>query len=192
MINKFKENKNLRHFILYTISFMVLAILFAALGPFIPYISAKTGIVETEYSFLFSCRSFGMTLGCLVVKYFQKLSIRTHSILFLGCASIFIFSYLFSSASTSVWLGIWMFLGAIAYSFLEVALNVSIFLTQKVSEMSFWMQLANSLFGVGGIIGPYLVFLFEDNSYLSFGLISLTLLPFYYFLPSPETIKKTE
>ena len=72
MINKFKENKNLRHFILYTISFMVLAILFAALGPFIPYISAKTGIVETEYSFLFEARAVGGIFGLMLIKFVQK------------------------------------------------------------------------------------------------------------------------
>ena len=76
MLHNFKENKNVQHFILHIITFMVLTIILAALGPFLPYISARTGIVETKWSFLFSYRSFGMTLGCLVVKYFKKLRIQ--------------------------------------------------------------------------------------------------------------------
>lgn len=40
MLDKFKNNKNLRYFFLYTVTFMIYALLIAALGPFIPYLAA--------------------------------------------------------------------------------------------------------------------------------------------------------
>ena len=58
--------------------------------------------------------------------------------------------------------------------------------------MSFWMQLAYSLFGIGAFLGPYLVYWFEENSFVFFGIMTAALVPFYYVLPSPERTKKPE
>ena len=186
MLDKFKNNKNLRYFFLYTVTFMIYALLIAALGPFIPYLAAETHTAETQYSFLFSCRSFGMVAGCFLIKYLQKQAITNHNIILLGCTFICIFSFLFSQTRVTLWLGVWMFIGAVSYSFLEVMINVCIYLTHKASEMSFWMQLINSLFGIGGLLGPYLVYVFEGSSYISFGVFIALLIPFYYSLQSPE------
>lgn len=38
------------------------------LGSYIPYLSQETGVIETSYSFLFSCRSFGMLAGAALIK----------------------------------------------------------------------------------------------------------------------------
>jgi fucose permease len=48
------------------------------------------------------------------------------------------------------------------------------------------MLLANGLFGVGGLIGPLIVYVFETNSFTIIGFIFLSLIPAYYLLPSPE------
>ena len=78
-----------------------------------------------------------------------------------------------------------MCLGAVAYSFLEVMINVCIYLTQKVEEMSFWMQLISTFFGFGGFLGPVIIFVFEGWSYAVFGLLMLTTVPFYFAIKSP-------
>lgn len=66
---KFKEHKHLRYFFLYSISFLIYGASISGLGPFIPYLSAETGILETDFSFLFSSRSFGMVAGALLTKH---------------------------------------------------------------------------------------------------------------------------
>ena len=40
--------------------------------------------------------------------------------------------------------------------------------------------------GVGGLIGPYLVYLFEGQSYTVFGLLVAAAIPFYMKITTPD------
>jgi fucose permease len=160
MLAKFKTHKHIKYFFLYSISFLIYGACISGLGPFIPYLSASTGIVETEYSYLFSCRSFGMLAGALLCKLLQKKKLYNHTIMIVGTLSILIFSALFTYTTDSMWLGVWLFLVGTGYSILEVMLNVCILMINNPEEIEFWMLLTHGLFGVGGLLGPIIVFFF--------------------------------
>jgi hypothetical protein len=52
------------------------------------------------------------------------------------------------------------------------------------------MLLVHGVFGIGGLIGPVIVYIFEDRSFIVIGVLVLLMAPFYYFLPSPEDLTK--
>lgn len=44
MLEKFKKNKHLNYFFLYAVTFLTYGTHISSLGPFIPYLTAQTGI----------------------------------------------------------------------------------------------------------------------------------------------------
>jgi hypothetical protein len=42
------------------------------------------------------------------------------------------------------------------------------------------------MFGVGGLIGPFIVYLFEINSFAIIGVFFALTIPIYYILPPPS------
>ena len=131
MLNKFRSNQHLYYFYLYALTFLGYGTHISGLGPFIPYLTASTSIIETEYSFLFSCRSFAMVSGTFLTKFLQGRKVSNHKMLILACLLISIFSILFSQTESSLWLGVWITLISLGYSILEIVLNVCIMLTNK-------------------------------------------------------------
>jgi hypothetical protein len=47
------------------------------------------------------------------------------------------------------------------------------------------MLLTHGVFGIGGLIAPLFVYVFEINSFVIFGVFFLLSLPAYHLLPSP-------
>lgn len=47
MLEKLQTHKHIKYFYLYAISFLIYGACISELGPFIPYLSVATGIVET-------------------------------------------------------------------------------------------------------------------------------------------------
>jgi predicted MFS family arabinose efflux permease len=107
----------------------------SALGPLIPYLTAETGIIETDFSFLFSCRSFAMVAGAILTKQLQRKKMRNHLIIILGAIFMGVFSFLFAYARSPFWLGFWLFFAAAAYCLLEIVVNVCIILTTKAEDV---------------------------------------------------------
>lgn len=118
MFERFRTHNNIKHFFLYAASFLIYGACINSLGSFIPFLSSITNISETEYSYLFTCRSFGMLAGALLLKYFQKMEISNHSLMAFGMIGICIFSLLFTLTRNTTWLGIWFFLTGASYSIL--------------------------------------------------------------------------
>ena len=48
------------------------------------------------------------------------------------------------------------------------------------------MLVTHAVFGLGALIGPIFVYLFSDYSYLCFGLLVATVIPFIVKIKSPE------
>jgi hypothetical protein len=48
------------------------------------------------------------------------------------------------------------------------------------------MLLTHGLFGIGGLIGPVLVYIFEGRAFGVFGLMIAVVIPFYFKIKSPE------
>ena len=104
MLEKFRKYRQIKHFLAYGTSYAMYGLLINGLGPLIPYFSDKSGIIETEYSFLFSCRSFGMLGGAMILKLMQKnFNISHHGILIVSSILIGISSALFSWSDSLFW-----------------------------------------------------------------------------------------
>jgi hypothetical protein len=52
------------------------------------------------------------------------------------------------------------------------------------------MLICHGMFGIGGLIGPIVVYLFEFHSYIAMGVLIMAISPFYYYLPTPEDHQK--
>ena len=86
---------------------------YVGLGSYIPYLTAATGIVETDYSFIFTARSAGMLLGAFLIKILQKRQFTNHQVFIIGLLIIGVFTIFFSMTLESAWLGIWLFIASI-------------------------------------------------------------------------------
>ena len=80
MIEKFRKNPNLRHFLLYSLTYIFIGCFIAAPGPVIPFLSNKHNIPETQFSFFFTYRSIGFIAGALVTQFIIS-RFRIHTIL---------------------------------------------------------------------------------------------------------------
>ena len=160
MLEKLKNHQNPSYFFLYAVTFFTYGTHITGLGPLIPYLSKDTGIIETDYSFLFTCRSFSMFVGTFLLKHLQHKKVSNHTILTIGCFLIGLFSCFFSLTRSSWWLGIWMLVISLGYSFLEVIVNVCLLMTSDRNDLEFWMLISHGIFGLGGLTGPYLIYIF--------------------------------
>lgn len=188
MLDRFKQHPNIGYFFLYSASYLGYGSLITGLGPLIPYLSAETGIIETEYSYVFSCRSFGMVTGAIILKYLQSKPgfLNQHQIISYGSILIFLTSIMFSLSRTELMLGIWMFCSGLFYSILEIVINVCSLMINPSEEMEFWLLLTHGVFGLGGLFGPLLVYIFETNTFIVMGGFVALVVPFYVMKPSPE------
>lgn len=69
--------------------------------------------------------------------------------------------------------------------FLEVTVNVCVLETQKDGDLEFWMLVCHGVFGIGGLIGPILVYIFEIHSFAVMGVMIVLIAPFYWILKTP-------
>ena len=87
----------------------------------------------------------------------QKLSL--HRILQIASISSCIFLGLFSFQTNPILQGICIFIGSIGWALLDITINVAMLESHKINQ-EFWMQLNHGMFGIGGLLGPIIVFLF--------------------------------
>jgi hypothetical protein len=48
-----------------------------------------------------------------------------------------------------------------------------------------WLQMIHGFFGIGGLLGPFIVYLFELRSLTIIGIVSVISAIFYFYIPSP-------
>ena len=191
MLAKIRSHPHLAYFVAYCTNFLVHGIHITALGPYIPYISAQTGLVQTEYSFLFTCRSVAMIAGALLIKWLQTRPsqlVSNHRTMQIAAVFITIFCILFSSTTDTVFLALWMLSTAFFYTFIEINTNVCALMINPIQDMEFFLLILHGLFSVGGLLGPLLVSIFAEQTYFYIGLLELVIFVYLSRMPSPETI----
>lgn len=72
-----------------------------------------------------------------------------------------------------------------AVSILQIMVNLCILESQKNAHVYFWMLICHGMFGIGGLISPILVDIFETNVFIVIGLIYSAGTPFYCIFISP-------
>ena len=98
---------------------------------------------------------------------------------------LFIFMTLFSLVLDFAMQGIIMIFIATFISMINILVNVCVVETQKNGDVHFWMLILHGTYGIGGLLGPMLIYTFELNSFLILGGLLGILAPFYHKLQSP-------
>lgn len=83
-----------------------------------------------------------------------------------------------------------MILIAMLGSIVNILVNVCVVESQKDGDVHFWMLILHGTYGIGGLISPMLISIFEIESYFIIGVLLGLLAPFYYKLISPEANDK--
>lgn len=98
---------------------------------------------------------------------------------------LFIFMTLFSLVLDFAMQGIIMIFIATFISMINILVNVCVVETQKNGDVHFWMLILHGTYGIGGLLGPMLIYTFELKSFLILGGLLGILAPFYHKLQSP-------
>ena len=115
---------------------------------------------------------------------------RLHNILFLACL-IGGICFLVSSLSLNFLnLVITMFLGAACCCIINVTCNVCTMHIYKGDGQDYWIQLLHTIFGLGGLIGPFLVAVAGAKSYFVLGLLLALSSFLYIILEGPDNTPK--
>lgn len=115
---------------------------------------------------------------------FQKY-LHFHHILGFATLSLGISLIWFSYADTDFTRGISIFISCIFCAQVNIFEHICIIETFKRDNLDAWLQINHGAFGVGGLLGPYIVYVFEERSFVVIGIICLaTTLP-YFKLRSP-------
>lgn len=83
-----------------------------------------------------------------------------------------------------------MFFLSTFISIINIMVNVCVVETQRTGDVNFWMHILHGSYGIGGLISPIIIYVFELNSYMIIGTLMLALVPFYLSLNTPEQTNK--
>ena len=155
-----RKSRELVAFIFYCITFMGIGAIITGLGPLIPYFAEREHREATQYSFLFFARAAGYCLGSLLCKIWEKY-FKFHNICFVASVSIAFCLIGFSWTPNMTFKALFMFLASISNATLEIFVNMSIIEAKKDDHLDKWLQVVHGAFGVGGLIGPLLVYFLE-------------------------------
>lgn len=123
--SKIKANKNFKHFLAYSASFIGYGCIFTSLGPLIPYLAAATGRAEPDFSILFFARSMGFIFGAIVLRYIEKY-LTFHQIIIGASYGILMLTFIFSFTNDFLIQLMSIFFISVFCCGLEIMVNVSI------------------------------------------------------------------
>ena len=127
-----------------------------------------------------------MLIGALLLRRLQThTSFTNHELLIGSSLLILLFFTFFALATSPLWLGVWILVGSIFYTTLEVLVNVCVLLVSPQEDAEFWLLVVHGVFGVGGLLGPLGVVVFGYASFFFFGLFVAMCSLLYILLPSP-------
>ena len=167
----------------YCMVFMGVGLFANSLGPLIPYLAKERKVLETEYSSLFMAVAVGNLLGILGYQMICRLKIRNleHKILIFVGIVYAICMNLFMIWENKIGEFFCMTCFGFGYYFFDTALNICLLLICGKSGGS-WIPFAHAFYGVGALLSPLIVRLFETQTYFvySFLYITISCLSFYF------------
>lgn len=83
-----------------------------------------------------------------------------HRIMMLCLILLFIFMGLFSLVEDFTIQGIIMVFIATFISMINILVNVCVVETQKNGDVHFWMLILHGTYGIGGLLGPMIIYVF--------------------------------
>jgi len=180
---------------LYYLSFIVLGLVHASLGPTLPYLAESTGSTLKAISILFTLRSLGYLFASLGGSRFYD-KIRGHLIL---CITLFGLSIVLGAVPLihSLWpLALLMLLIGFTEGMLDVGGNTLVVWTHK-NNVGPFMNALHFFFGIGAFVIPLIVAYFQGvgNIGWTYWLLAAMVLPIaiiYLFVPSPALVKESD
>ncbi len=174
---------------LYYLSFIVLGLVHASLGPTLQFLADSTGTTLKAVSILFTMRSLGYLVASLGGSNFYD-KVRGHFIL---CATLFALSIVLGAVPliNQLWpLALLMLLIGFTEGMLDVGGNTLVVWTHKDNVGPF-MNALHFFFGIGAFIIPLIVAYFHGlgNIGWTYWLLAAMVLPLailYLLVPSPS------
>lgn len=137
----------------------------ACVGPLIPLFSFETGHDETSYSYLFIVLTSACIVGCFAAKWMIDHYHLAH--IFNGATLFVIFGLLILFSDWSnIFLSIGFFIVYGSNMVNNITITTVIFKHYNEEKPAHLMMIIGFLFGLGAILGPGLVILFEGYFFL--------------------------
>ncbi len=128
-------------------------------GPLISYLTEETGYKQTQYSLLIFCKSIGFFGGSIILKKIHDKRVF-HSIMMWCCILLFIFMTLFTFVLDFIPQALIMVFIATVISMVNILVNVCVVESQKNGDVHFWMLILHGTYGIGGLLGPIMIYVF--------------------------------
>ena len=126
----------------------------------------------------------GYIIGSLSVKIIEKY-LNFHQSLCLGVGLPGVTLLFFSSFSDLNVKGLIIFIASLGCALVDIFTNVATLASFKGKNLAIWLQILHGAFGIGGLIGPFIVYLFELQTMTIISLLFLILIPLYCRIKSP-------
>lgn len=180
------KSKYFRHYLFYCWNILFCGIYLTAIGPLIPYYSSAEGKHEGFYSLYLLMRAIGYVIGSFSLKILEDYC-NYHQGIMLGYFMAGFAIILFDELELTFLKCIMFFIAFIGTAFFDIfsQLTVITCFKGKTVETALLIQLA--CVGIGNLIAPFLVNLFEVHTYAVIGLASMPFILIAKFLSSPET-----
>lgn len=124
-------------------------------------------------------RAIGFIAMTLLVKFIQKY-FNMHTLMITGVIA-FAACYIGFTFTRNFFLqGTFVFAGAAAVSLMMIISNQAMLVSHTGSDQQFWVQLNHGTFGIGGLIGPFIIRFLHIYGFLVISLIGLAVCPFYF------------
>lgn len=182
--NQILSHPNFKHFLAYCLSYIILGSVITCLGPMFPYLAVDQHRIETDYSFLLVCRASGFITGSIAMRIIDK-KLLLHQLIGSGVAIMSVLSLLFGLTQSMYIQGAILFVMSTGCSFQDVSINLAALICFKGENMSVWLQVIHGAFGIGGLLGPFVVYIFELNTFIFLGFVGLLTVLFYWYLETP-------
>lgn len=179
---------------MYAFTFFINGLVSGSIGPLIPFLAVDAHRSETDYYFVFICRSGGALLGAILYKLLQLLDLVSlhHKVLgftslLLFCCCIFfnIWNSLFGTGCLLT-----MFAG-INY-FQNLAQNCSVLLVSPTDKLFLWLSICHGSYGVGALTAPLVVSFLTTKSFIVPAVCVLLTVPVYLFVLSSPHEKQAQ
>ena len=120
-----------------------------------------------------------------MVKIIEKY-LNFHQCLSIGVGLPGLSLLLFSSTHDLNLKGLIIFVASFGCAQIDIFANVATIACFRGKSLASWLQVLHGAFGIGGLIGPFLVYLFELQALTVMGIFFLLLLPLFLRIKSPD------
>ena len=125
----------------------------------------------------------------MVCKFLEK-RLDYHRILGYSVIVFGIGTICFSFADNDYTRGISLYIAAIACVQLTVYESICLIDMFKNDNLDAWLQVNHGVFGIGGLLGPLLVYIFERKCFLLIGIFALLFAYPFFKIKSPEHVSE--